>query len=241
MAAFQKIKQILLVAALLASPSAYAQMPPPPPPPHIISVSGEAHEQVAADRVIFNITLASKNAKLSAAKTANDALVEQLVKVTKEFSIPKDKINTSNIYISPEYRYEQNTGEQKFVGYNISRIIRVTLDDLSQHEKFLAALIEAKIDLWDANFTLIDMKAHSEKLRLAAFADAKAKAESLAKAAGNKLGGAVSIVAGGNPAVGRPPMPMLAMRADAASLAVPPALPGMVSLAESVEVTFALE
>ncbi len=243
MAHVQKIKFFLLGAAFLLAQPVWAQMPPTALP-RAVMVSGQATKQIPADRVVVSLGLVSKNAKLSEAKKHNDELVESLVKIAKEFGIAKDKVSTSNVYISPEYRYEQPSGVQKFNGYQVSRSIRVTIDDMSAYERFLSAAVEAKIDqVAGVEFELIDAKQYAEKMRAEAVADAKQKAQTLVQAAGGKLGAPIHINALGGGAVSHPPMPMMAraMAGASAELAAPPALPGMISLNESVEVHFALE
>lgn len=258
------MKKLLCYSAFLAlfTTPVWAQTPPapqpvPPPPAHAapppgemrsITVSGEASDDVAPDQAVFSIAISSKNKDLNKAKQDNDAQLNKLVAVTKDFQIPTEKVATSNISISPQYQYNHNNqtnqndrNDRQFDGYLVSRNLRITLDNLSQHEKLLSAMVAAKIDeVWNVEFKLADPEKYTAKIRAAAYANAKAHAESLAQAAGAKLGAPIMIVNGSN-------MPMLphpfAGRAMAAPVEVSeaPSLPGMVSLRENVTVTFGLE
>jgi uncharacterized protein YggE len=228
----------LLAAAALAAAPAYAQQADSKT--RNITVSGEASGQIAPDRAILSMSAVSRNTNLQAAKQANDEMVEKLVKITQQFKIPQEKVATSQVSIAPEYTYD-NAG-QHFKGYIISRSFRVTMDDLGVPEKLLSAIVDAKIDqVSGIEFTLADPEAHAAPLRIKAFENARAKADALAKAAGAKLGPAMTIIAGENSGMAPPrPMPMMAMAGRAES-SVAPSLPGLIELSESVSVTFGLE
>lgn len=233
------MKKLLVLLALFACKSAFAQMPPPLPP--TITVSGDAEEQVAPDRAVLALSLVNKDANLSKAKEDNDGMVERLVAIAREFKISKEKIATSNLYIAPEYQYEHN--QRRFVGYTVSRSLRITIDKLEIHERLLSAIVDAKVDQVDGiEFQLSDREAHAASVRTKAFEVAKAKAETLAKAAGVTLGKPLSISTSGQ-GMERPlyaaNVMMKAEAMDASSVA--PSLPGMIDLRESVSVTFGLE
>jgi uncharacterized protein YggE len=221
-------------------------MPPPPAPPvmRMIAVDGESKEQFSPDQAILSMSLVSKDDKLDSAKVHNDALVERLVNISREFNIPKDNLATSNIYISPEYRYDQQDNQQVLIGYIVSRQLRVTMDSLDIHERLLSAIVNAKIDQVNGiEFRLKNPEIHAAKLRVKAFENAKAKAQALAEAADAKLGKAmiISTVSGGDNVI-HPPMGMRGMaKAAMAEMSVAPSLPGMIELSESVNVSFTLE
>lgn len=206
-----------------------------------ISVSGTAKEDVVPDQAVLSVSLVNRDKVLAEAKKQNDALAEKLVAIIRKFDIPKEKVTTSGLYINPEYNYPD--GKQQFVGYMVNRSLRITIDKIDNQEKILSALVDAKIDqVGGVEFQLSDPEAREGALRVKAFENAKAKAEALAKAAGSKLGAAITIATDG--AVMPPPgMPRPMMMAAKASMesSVAPSLPGVITLQESVSVTFALE
>jgi uncharacterized protein len=236
------MKKLLLACCLLPS-LALAEPPAPPMPPRMVSVSGEATEQVAPDQAILNITLQQKNQALDKAKAENDRMTEKLVNITREFKVPTEKIALSNLNISPEYIYPPS-GKRQFSGYVVSRSLRVTIDDLSIHERLLSAIVDSGVDQVNGiEFTLAKPAERGNGLRVKAFENARSKAEALATAAGAKLGKALQI-SNGTSGIIAPPMPMNAMRmmaADASEKSVAPSLPGMLTLQENVSVTFAME
>ncbi len=239
------------LSLLVLSGSAMAQMAPPPPPgappgpppapPRTIAVSGDAHEEVTPDQAILSVGLTSRDKNLHLAKQHNDAMVEKLVDTIQHFDIPKEKIATSNVTIAPQYNYDNKDGTQHFSDYMVSRSLRITLDNIDISEKVLSAVVDAKVDQVNGlEYRLSKPETHEDALRVKAFADAKAKAEALAQAAGAKLGPAIMISTEGANVMPRPPHPM-PMMAAAMRSAEPPSLPSMVELNETVMVTFALE
>lgn len=209
-----------------------------------ITVSGTSSGQFSPDQAILSMALVSKDMDLSKAKAHNDDMVNRLVNITREYDIPKKNVETSNIYIAPQYRYEPNR-EPELSGYTVSRQMRITMDSLDIHEKLLSAIVEAKIDHVNGiDFRLSDPEQFAMGLRIKAFENAKEKAEALAKAAGATLGKALMIsTVSTSTDMPQPPMPMLAraMSAAASEMSMAPSLPGMVELKESVTVSFALE
>jgi len=226
----------MVTVLCLLTQEAFAQMPPTP---RMITVSGEASEQVAPDRAILTVSLVSKNRDLNITKRENDQMVEKLVAIAREFKIAKEKIATSGVYISPEYNYVQN--KQQFIGYTVNRTLRITMDDISIHERVLSAIVDAKIDQVNGvEFALADPEKLVKNVRVKAVENARAKAQALAEAAGTKLGQVMNISTVDS-GVMLPPRPMTAMRAEMADSSVAPSLPGMIDLRESVTVSYALE
>jgi len=209
----------------------------------MISVSGEAREEVGPDQAILSGQLVSKAKELATAKKDNDKLAERVLAVAKQFEIPKEKVSASNVHISPEYRYNKETRQQDTIGYIVSRNLTITMDKLSIHERVLSALVENGItQVNSVSFTIAKPEERADALRVKAVQNAKVRAEAMAGAAGAKLGKVISITMNGSI---QPPMPMMA-RAGMAKMAmdessVAPSLPGMNTLQESVSVSFELE
>lgn len=224
----------------------HADVPPPPPlPPRMIAVVGMAKGEYEPDQAVISFSVTSRGKVLADTKKANDALLQQLKKVTEQYAVPKEKVVTSGVYISPEYNYgKQGNQPPQVVGYTVTRNMRITTKDLEKEEALLAALTDIKIDqVNNVEFQLSEPDKATTEVRIKAFNNAKAQAEALATAAGAKLGPAMSISTSGAE-VPRPVMPMMmakAMAADAAAPSVAPSMPGAITLTETVEVSFALQ
>jgi uncharacterized protein YggE len=230
----------LALTALLASPALAQSIPANL---RSITVAGESSEQFSPDQAILSVSLVTRDKDLNLAKKQNDDMVTKLASIAQEYKIPKEKIATSQLYISPEYDYSDKMG-RKFVGYTVNRSLRITIDTLDIHERLLSAIVDAKIDQINGiEFRLANPEAHAGELRVKAFENAKAKAAALAQAAGAKLGPVITIttVDMNTPIPGPRPMMMQAKMADASEMSIAPSLPGMVELRQSVTVVFGME
>jgi uncharacterized protein YggE len=234
-----KYNALLLCGFFFLATPAFAE----PAPTRMISVTGEASEDVAPDQAALSGQLVSKSKQLSSAKQENDKLAERVLAIAKQFDIPKNKISASNVYISPEYIYNNKTNKQEMIGYIVSRNLSITMDKLEIHERVLSALIENGIEqINGVSFTIANADARGDALRVKAVENARTRAGALAVAAGAKLGKVVSISMAG---AAQPPMLMMGgapmAKMAMAESSVAPSLPGTNRLYESVSVTFELE
>lgn len=207
-----------------------------------VTVSGEGKVEAAPDRAVLPIAIETKDKQVAEAKRANDALTEKLLKVAGQYGIPKEKLKTSGIFVSPQYRWEEKTHKQVFETYVVNRSLEITIDALEKTEKIIAAVTEAGIDrVQGIQFTLANPEALEAEARTKAVRNAQARAQALAEAAGVKLGRVLTITSGGG-GYAPPPMPMRAMaaKADMAESA-PPTLPGVSSIEQQVTVVYELQ
>lgn len=230
-----KYNILLFIFCLLAASAAFAEPP-------TITVVGEAREEVAPDQAVLSGQLISKAKKLSIAKEENDGLAKRVASVAAAFDIPKEKIAASNVYIAPEYVWNQGENKQDQVGYIVSRNLSITMDNMEIHERLLSALLDKGIDqINGVQFNIADPESHQDKLRVKALENAHKRAQILAEAAGAKLGKVISI---NTEAVEHSPMPVprgVAMMAKSEGLSTAPSLPGTVSLQQNIYVVYELK
>jgi uncharacterized protein YggE len=120
--------------------------------------------------------------------------------------------------------------------YTASNNVEVTIRDLNRAGQVLSAATTAGANqMYGIRFELDDPKPLLADARQKAVADARARAEKLAQLAGVKLGPAVSIteLEGGS---GGGPVPMFAMRAEAAA----PVERGELTVNSSVQIVYEL-
>lgn len=124
--------------------------------------------------------------------------------------------------------------------YQVSSNFNVVLDDVSKAGEVIQAAVAAGADQsWGMNFELKDPQIHEDAAREKAIADARRRAELMAKAAGVKVGRVLSIsdVSGGGGGGG--PSPYAAM-ADMRSAKMTVAA-GETEVTSTVHVVFAIE
>jgi uncharacterized protein YggE len=104
-------------------------------------------------------------------------------------------IQTSNVYISPNYR---NRDDEKnaaaLLYYELSQTLTVTLEDISKYDKLIYPLLDLGINRVEyLSFSTSKLRVHRDEARLAAVKAAQEKAKLLTDAAGIKLGKPVNI------------------------------------------------
>lgn len=160
-----------------------------------ITASGNGTALAAPDtaELTFGITSTDPKAKPAldrASKTA-DAVAAAL----KKAGVAQEDIQTANMRIDPNYTYD-NTGDKPptVASYRATIELRVKVRDM----ELLGTVIEAGTAAGAASvngptFTLDDDAAATDEAITKAVEDAKRRAEAMAKAAGKKVGEAVSI------------------------------------------------
>ncbi|MDI3283755.1 SIMPL domain-containing protein [Polyangium sp. 15x6] len=125
--------------------------------------------------------------------------------------------------------------------YRVSNTVEVTIRDVSKASRVVQAAVDAGANnVWNVNFGIDDTKALEATAREKAVADAKARAEVLAKLSGLELGPVISVseVIGRGP-IG--PMPMMATAEAKWGGGGPPLSMGEVTYSTSIEVIFGIK
>ncbi len=210
------------------------------PLPESISVTGTGRVSVAPDRFTFNVGVQTVAQSVDAAVNENNAKVASVIAALKKAGATDKDIRTSNFMINPQQDY-QNGQLARILGYQVSNSITVTRTNVSEAGKLLQAAVSAGVNTSSGlQFEVSDpAKGRAEGLKLA-FDDAKAKATTLAQAAGRTLGRALTISEGSQP---QPPVPYvraMAMRVEAQSVSEVPVESGSQELSYTVSVVFEL-
>jgi uncharacterized protein YggE len=212
----------LALALTLAAAPAFAQEGPPPPPgprPAIFVLSGEGTASATPDLAIINSGVVSEGKTAREALDANTAAMAKLIAAIKAAGVEDKDVATSGFSVAPRYVYSQrNDGTQeppRITGYEVRNTVTVKVRDLTKLGGILdKAVTEGSNQIDSLSFDIADKKKLYEEARKGALADARAKAELYAGAAGVKLGRLRELseqTSGGFP----PPRPMMRMEAAA--------------------------
>jgi uncharacterized protein len=182
--------------------------------PRTIAVSGLGEVQAEPDRAFVTLGVEARKPKLEDARADVSRTVDAVLKLTRDLKIDPKLVRTTRVNVQPEYNWEANARERTLIGYFVSRQIEVDLRDLEK----LGQLLERATDLGVNQMG--DPRLDSSKRRdlerealAKAVEDARANGETVAKAAGGKLGAARTISATSE--FVPPPMPMQRMRVQA--------------------------
>lgn len=149
-------------------------------------------------------------------------------------------IQTGQLMLEPAYNYNTPDGNPEMTGFIATQMLDVKVRDIGVLGEVLDAVVQDGANRVNGvTFDVADPQATTDEARRDAVADARARAELYAEAAGVGLGDLVSI---SESTVYAPPMPMYDARggAPAAAESVPVA-PGQLSLMTNVTVTYAIE
>lgn len=227
----------LLCANAGAGVSAPALAAPAHESPRTITMSGHGQVSGPPDLVTITTGVSTQADTAAAALADNTAQMKKVFAALGQMNVPRNKIQTVNFSVSPEYSNGQNNQERVLTGYRVTNQVRVQLDDVNMLGKALDALVQAGANQMNGvDFAIKNPAPLLEKARAQAVADARTKAETYAKAAGVQLGPIVSIREDGEA-----PRPMYRMMAMAAAPAPVPVSAGEENVDANVTVVWEIQ
>jgi uncharacterized protein YggE len=222
-----------LVTLLLALAGAAAAQEPP----RQITVQGAAEADAVPDLATVTAGVDTRAETAAAALADNSETMTAIFAAIDAAGIERRDVQTSQLTLNPVYEPYRDDAEAPpaVVAYEASNLVTVRVRAVDSLGAVIDALAQAGANrLQGVSFEVADPKPHLDAAREQAVADARARAELYARAAGVALGPVVSIRE-----TVEVPGPIM-MRAEAASDA-PPIAAGTVTLAAQVEVVYAIE
>jgi len=161
------------------------------PSEHTISVSGHGKVILTPDVADVSLGVTVQRNEVTGARDEAARIMQAVIAALHGLGIADADIKTTQLYISPVYDY---SGVQRITGYQISNVISVHVRDLSK----LADVIDQSVgagatDVQGVTFDVADRAAAERDAREAAVRDARARADTLAAAAGVTITGVASI------------------------------------------------
>ena len=234
MTRFRAISTALLVIAALPAPALAADNAAPQ---RTIIVTGEGEVLGKPDQARITAAVVNQAATAEAAAQANASAMNRVLSAVAMAGIPPNKIQTSDYSVQPQYSTVGVSTNRNITGYQVTNELTITVDDLSKLGTISDTLgHNGANQLGGVAFTIADPKPLTDRARTAAVNDAKAKAQTLANAAGVRLGPLLTIQEG--PGVFRP-TPFAAPRALEA--AATPIAVGEQPIIVAVTMTFAIQ
>lgn len=191
----------IIVAAVLFSASFYfapgkTSLLSQQPQTHIISVSADASQEVAPDKVEITFSVVSRGMDPSAIQEENDAKIRTIQSALVALGVQENNIKT--IGYSLDRWTEYNKTQERYVdmGYELRNSLRVVSYDVASAGKITReAVSKGANDVSGIQFMLSDAsqkKLYGQLLSQAA-STAKDKAQNMATAAGVKIAGLSSM------------------------------------------------
>ena len=211
----------IIVLLFLAVPSYAQQQPPPPQPgPAVIVTSGEGVVKQAPDRAWVSIAAESRAKTAQQAQQMNTDAMNAVLEKIKAMGITPDAIQTTGYQLQPEFDYAG--GRQTLRGYMARNQVQVRVDVLAKTGDVIGAAVgSGATNVSGVRFDLKDREAVERDALRRAVQDARQRATAMASGAGVTVDRIVRIEEH-REMVGDPrPIPMMAMRNEAAQAAVP--------------------
>lgn len=200
-----------------------------------ISVQGQGSASSAPDQAELILGVSIKATGLAQAQSDASARMGRVMDRLASMGIAKDQIKTVRFNIYPQYAQDQT-----LTGYQVDNIISAKTRAMDKVGDLLDAAVAAGANRVERiGFSVADPRPLAVKARDEAMADAKAKAEQLAKLAGVRLGRPTQITESG----GAPPpaVQMAVPRAAEAYAQTTPISPGETEIRVNVQVTYSIE
>lgn len=182
-----------------------------------ITVSGEGSVFAVPDMAVVSVGATAESETAKEAMDQTSGITSAILARLAEFDIAPRDIQTSDLSLNPVWSNRgQSDGRPRIEGYQASNRVTVRVRNLGQLGDVLDAVLKDGANrLGGLQFTLSDPDPVMDDARRLAVADARAKAELYADAAGVELGALISLSETGI-RVPRPEMMSMARAADAA-------------------------
>lgn len=178
-----------------------------------VTVDGTATLYLAPDQGVITVGVTNQASTAAQASQANAAAMQKVVDVLKKALDGRGRLETAGYHLRPVTTYYKETRRSQITGYKADHQVRVT----SRDPQALAGILDAAVaaganQVSGPHWGLADPSQAERQALAAAFADAKARAQTLATAAGLALGPLQQMRTGGGVAA---PVPMLRSMAKA--------------------------
>jgi uncharacterized protein YggE len=207
--------------------------------PRTISVSGTGRVTVTPDTatVVLGVVERAGSAKVAQERAAQK--MAALVDTVKKNGVAEKDIQTVNISLNPVYDYSDNT--QKLIAYEANQSIAVKVRKLADTGAIIDEAVQAGGSYVSSiSLSLDDTTGPVAEARKLAVADAKAKAEALAGAAGVRVVSVMTITESGT----IPPVPVVYREAGgamASDKAITPIEAGSQEIAVDVSIVYEID
>ena len=203
----------LALFAALAAPALAAD-------PSTISMTGHGEIRSLPDMAQVTAGVTTTAPTAAQALATNSARMKSVFAALEKLGVAQKNIQTSNFFVSPQYTNGDNNAPRRLTAYQVNNDVTARIEDIGKLGGALDALVAAGANqINGVSFSIQNDAPLLEKARAQAIADARARAETYAKAAGVTLGPILSISEGGGEA---PPRPMYRMAAMAAETQIAP-------------------
>ena len=208
-----------LLALALAPVAVHAA---PDDRPRTVAVSGVGEVAAEPDMAYVSLGVEARRPTMGEARAEGAKAVERVLALTRDLRIDPKYVNATRLQVQPEYSWNEKDRKRVLLGYLVSRQVQVELRDLEQLGPLLERAVDAGVNqVSDPMLDSTRRKALEREAMAKAVEDARLNAETLARAAGTRLGPVRTL----NGSASAPPMPMYRRAMVMADMAAAPPAP----------------
>ncbi len=211
------------------------------PAPTTLTLSGRGTVAVQPDTASVSLGITIEDETLGAAQDEATATMTRIFDAISDAGIQERDIRTVDYRVDIVYDYDDDGTVTAIIGYQVSNTVNATVREIDSVGGILDAVVAAGANtVYGISFFVEDTAAAASQARTAAVADAMAKADEIAAAAGLQVSRIVSIYESSSP----PPSPVdfddAEGIAEGASSSVP-LQAGTTEITADIDVVFELE
>ncbi|NOT28777.1 MAG: SIMPL domain-containing protein [Acidobacteria bacterium] len=231
------MNHVLLVTALaLVIPAVTAAQQPRSEP--LVMTTGAGVLQVVPDRAFVSVTAESRAANPRDAQRRNTEAMTPVLEKLRAAGIPADAIRTTAYDLQPEWDFVDNRRVSR--GYVARNTVDVRIDTVDRVGEILEVAVgSGATTLGGVRFDLKDRASHEREALRLAVADARAKADAVAVAAGQSVSRIVRIEEQG--VVSSAPMAFRVAAQELSRADAPPISAGEMEIRAQVTLTVELK
>lgn len=160
-----------------------------------LTVTGNGSAFGKPDVATIQIGVQTRNADAGVAVDENTRRMNALMEALKALGIAENDLQTANFSVYAQQDYDPATGQPRdTITYMVDNTLTVTLRDVSKLGDTLSQAVSAGANnVYGISFSVANPTQLEAEAREKAMADARVRAEALAKTAGVTLGGPISI------------------------------------------------
>lgn len=205
----------------------------------VLDVTAVGQSARAPDLATIQAGVVTQSATAAEALAANSTRMTRVISALRTAGVAQRDVQTSTLSLTPQYRYAENK-PPVITGYQASNQVIVRFRDIARAGTILDTLVrEGANTIEGPNLSIDKPEAALDEARVSAVTQARARAETYARAAGLRVDRILSITESGGYAP--PPRPMMRDFAVAQTEAMPPIAAGEQQLSVSVSVRFLLK
>ena len=154
-------------------------------------VSGEGKVTAVPDLAIVVLGIEAQAATVAEAETQASEAMDRVMAALEDNGVAEKDIQTQYFSVYQRTQWDEIMGEEVVIGYQVSNMVTAKIRDIDNAGLIIDAVVTAGGDLIrinSINFSIDDPSVYLDEMREEAMADAKDRAEQLARLAGVRLG-----------------------------------------------------